>query len=354
MLQHAASGKLPEEVLSQGGIAPLLWDGQVDQVSWLLKTDPVSADRDRTREALTYTLRLRQLGGSSAFRVEDELLGNFYLVDMGEKTTPKKFLERRPGHAVTFDFQEHQLVAHEGSVPDDQTLLSLVAGPFGNPIVLKFRDRLSSWGIYHDVHVDQGAPVRRAAIARHETRVAADGQNLIPVLHTLYSGEREFKKDIDAAMRAAFGEDFEELSFPPAADQQVQLRLRWKSLRTPQPAADLSDGTVRFLLLIAILANPNPVGIIAIDEPETGLHPSMLPIVAEFAREAAARSQVIFSTHSPQLLDAFGTDAPTTTVAQWVDGATRLARIDGQELSRWLQDYSLGALFRSEELEGMV
>ncbi len=69
-------------------------------------------------------------------------------------------------------------------------------------------------------------------------------------------------------MRAAFGDDFEDLAFPPAADQRVQLRLRWRSLKSPQSAADLSDGTMRFLLLLAILANPEPEPLIAIDAPD--------------------------------------------------------------------------------------
>jgi predicted ATPase len=134
----------------------------------------------------------------------------------------------------------------------------------------------------------------------------------------------------------------------------VQLRVRWKSLRSEQSAADLSDGTIRFLLLLAILANPNPPGLIAIDEPETGLHPSMLPLVAEHAAEAAQRTQVILTTHSAQLLDAFTATPPTTTVTRWEDGETRLSVVDGEELARWLDAYTLGALFRSGELEGMA
>lgn len=353
LLQKSAQGELADSVLAQGGIAPLLWDGQEQELGWIVKTDPVGLNLDLERDALTYELLLRQLGTTSAYRVEYELLGNYYRKDRGQKSEPYKFLERRPGHAVTFEPQERALVAHEGSVPDAQSLLSLIAGPFGNPIVLAFRDRLASWGIYHDLHVDQDAPVRQPAVARLEKRVAANGQNLIPVLHTLYSTSRDFKNDVDMAMRTAFGDDFEDLTFPPAADQRVQMRLRWRSLKSAQSAADLSDGTLRFLLLLAILANPEPESLIAIDEPEIGLHPGMLPIVAEFAREAARKTQVILTTHSPQFLDAFREEPPTTTVAHWIDGETRLSMVDGQELARWLEAYSLGALFRSGELEAM-
>lgn len=105
-------------------------------------------------------------------------------------------------------------------------------------------------------------------------------------------------------MKAAYGDDFEELVFPPAADQRIQLRVRWKSLKREQTAADLSDGTLRFLFLLTVLASPSPAALVAIDEPETGLHPAMLPIVAEYAVDASSRTQVILTTHSPQLLDA--------------------------------------------------
>ncbi len=353
-LKYGASGELSQSVLKQGGIAPLLWDGIAKDLVWVLKTDPVADQRDQRRDALTYELRLQRLGNTSSYRVQHEMLSKYYLVDVGKEDEPFKFLERDERHAVTFDVEQRRLSAHEGSVPDDQSLLALVAGPFGNPVILSFRERLASWSIYHDVHVDQQATIRQAAVARLEKRISADGQNLIPVLHTLYTGDREFKKSVDSAMRAAFSEDFEEIIFPPAADQRVQLRVRWRSLKTEQSAPDLSDGTVRFLLLLAIFLSPQPGDLIAVDEPEVGLHPSMFPIIAELAAEASERTQVVLTTHSPQFLDAFQSTVPTTTVAQWVQGETQLSVIDGEELKRWLKEYSLGALFRSGELEGLV
>src|SRR5262249_39136088 len=151
------------------------------------------------------------------------------------------------------------------------------------------------------------------------------------------------------AMHAAFGEDFEELVFPPAdaADQRIQLRLRWKSLSREQSAADLSDGTLRFLFLLTVLSSPDPAPLIAIDEPETGLHPSMLPIVPEYATDAARRTQVMLTSHSPAFLDAFGNSRPTTTVVKWNEGETELKTVSGDELKDWLEEYSLGALHKS-------
>ena len=80
----------------------------------------------------------------------------------------------------------------------------------------------------------------------------------------------------------------------------------------------------------------------------------MLPIVAEYAIDASQRSQVILTTHSPQFLDAFTDTIPTTTVAKWSEGETSLEVLGGQDLDYWLREYTLGALFKSGELEAMA
>ncbi len=340
LLQRAAEGDLPKVILHQGGIAPLLWDGKVKHLSWKVET--------ANQGSLTYELQLQRIGNTSSYRVQDEAL-------YGRQGRSNSFLERQPGTAPTGRFQDKNAVIMDRILPDDQTLLSSVGyGPIGAPASEVFSQYLRSWNIYHDLRVDQEAPVRQATVARVEKRLDPDGQNLVPLLYTLYSEDLAFRNALDTGMKAAFGNDFEELTFPPAADQRVQLRLRWKSLKSAQSAADLSDGTLRFLMLLSILANPDPGSLIAIDEPEVGLHPSMLPVIAEYAAEAAERTQVIFTTHSPQFLDSFRDVVPTTTVAQWVDGETKLSVLDGEELARWLKEYSLGALFRSGELEGMA
>lgn len=344
LLQRSATGHLPGDIVRLGGIAPLQWDGQSEPIEWTIKTDPLESTRDNVKDALTYELRLRQLGKTNAYRIEHELLANYHLQDVGKRLTPMKFLERDARHAVTFDVKSKKLVTPEGAVSEDQPLLSIIGGPSpGNPIVAAFRERVAAWGIYHDLHVDQSAPIRQAAVTKTERRVAADGQNLISVLHTLYTdpSSRDFKDGVDEALRAAFGPDYDGLSFPPAADHRVQLRLAWRSLRTAQSAAELSDGTIRFLLLLAVLANPGPDSLVAIDEPETGLHPGMLPVVAELARQASLRCQVIFTTHSPQFLEGFRDQAPTTTIAQWREGETTLTTLDPGELAKWRKAYSL-------------
>jgi predicted ATPase len=356
LLAASAQGSLGKLVQSCGGMEPLVWDGFAVGIGFKVKCSPVDRLRDEVKDALTYQLRLDRLGTSGEYRIGYELLGKYQLVDQNPLQQPFKFLERSGLSARIFNEQQKGLAAPEENVPLLETLLSLAADPFTqNRHLPPFRAQMAGWSVYHDFHTNREAAIRQPAVTRHETRVQPDGQNLISVLHTLYTNNREFKKETNAAMQAAFGDDFEELEFPPAsADQRIQLRARWKSLSRGQPAADLSDGMLRFLFLLTVLSSPDPAPLIAIDEPETGLHPSMLPIVAEYAVDASRRTQVILTTHSPQFLDAFGTTVPTTTVLKWTEGETQLKTIGGEELAVWLKEYSLGALHKSGELEALA
>ena len=335
-----------------GGMDPIVWDGRAPSISFTIKTDPVGQNNGPEH----YELELTRLGSGSSYRISRELLANYRRKIAGEKQDPFKFLQRDERSAVVFDESEHSFVAAPEWVSEEESLLSLAAGPFtNNRLIPPFQKLLASITVYHDLHVNRDAPIRQSVVTRAERTVDSDGQNLVSVLHTLYSSDREFKNNINGAMRAAFGNDFEELVFTPdAADQRIQLRIRWKTLKRDSPAADLSDGTLRFLMLLAVLASPSPARVIAVDEPETGLHPSMLPIVAEYAVDASKRSQIILTTHSPQFLDAFGDVVPTTTVAKWSDGETTLDVVTGADLEYWLKEYTLGALFKSGELEAMA
>lgn len=356
MLSAAAKGRLARYIQTAGGIKPLLWDGQTDHISCRLETsfsETAAEEAGICGDSMIYEALFRQIGSGSDYRVENELLSAADC-DNNNGNELHSYLQRKKQEGFIYDSNQKELIMPADAILDDELLLAVAASPFaGSKQISYFQKQLASWMIYHDMIVHQDAKIRQPVISRYETRVAPDGQNLISVLHTLYAGSREFKQSIDSAIRAAFGNDFEELIFPPAADQRVQLRIRWSSLKHEQTATDLSDGTLYFLLLMTILNNPNQPALIAIDEPETGLHPSMLPIIAEHAVEAAQRTQVVFTTHSSQFLDAFYNTKPVTTVASWSNGQTRFKVLDGEELDYWLQSYSLGSLFTSGELEDM-
>src|SRR3954471_3401725 len=338
LLQEAALGKLSQGINRRGGMGPLPWDGQEGSFSWHLTVEQPK------KPPLTYSLMVAQIGRTNNYSIDAEVL----------EQDNKIYMDRTGRHARILDPRGRSITPDLDSSSDSQVLLSLITGPLGSQAVNDFQKRLESWEIYQDLRVDQESLIRQPNVTSFEKRLSPNGQNLVPVLHTRYSEDREFKRSLDMVMRAAFGEDYEEIVIAPASDQRVQLRLRWKSLNASISAANLSDGTLRFIMLATVLSNPEPGEIIAIDEPETGLHPRMFPIIAELAMDAAQRSQVILTTHSPEFLDAFRTEAPTTTVAELVDGETHLSVVDPEELARWLKEYSLGSIFSSGELEAIA
>jgi predicted ATPase len=219
-----------------------------------------------------------------------------------------------------------------------------------DPVIRETAKYIANWGVYPEFHTGRDSASRQSKPLRHETRVEWDGQNIMQVLHTLYENYPEFRNDVDGAMSVALSEEFRELLFPPVQDGLFQLRMKLRGLARQLSAADLSDGTIRFLYLLAILANPEPPPLIAIDEPETGLHPVMQHIVAEFAVDAASRTQVVLTTHSPEFLDCFGDTVPTTTVVEWQEGqGTTLRNLSGEALTEWVKHFSLGEILRTGE-----
>jgi predicted ATPase len=118
------------------------------------------------------------------------------------------------------------------------------------------------------------------------------------------------------------------------------------------PAYRLSDGTLRWLALLTILLNPTPSPVTCIEEPELGLHPDMIPTLADLLRDASSRTQLILTTHSQALVECFSDDPESVCVCEKVDGATQIRRLDKERLSSWLEDYSLGQLWAKGEIGG--
>jgi predicted ATPase len=150
-------------------------------------------------------------------------------------------------------------------------------------------------------------------------------------------------------MRAVFP-DFSKFDLPLVAGGQASIALRLKDLPKSIPALFMSDGQLRFLGLIMLLLLPNPPNLILIDEPEIGMHPKMIDIFAEVVHETAKRTQVIISTHSPQLIDSIAPE--DLLVVEREDGATTINRVDLARLTRWLERYKPGYLWTHSTLIG--
>jgi len=118
-------------------------------------------------------------------------------------------------------------------------------------------------------------------------------------------------------------------------------------------AIRMSDGTLKFLSLLAALFNPNPPPLICIEEPDLGLHPDALQLVAEALVEASESTQLVVTTHSEALVDAL-TDRPESVLVceRDFDNGTQMNRLSKADLKEWLDRYSLGQLWRKGEIGG--
>lgn len=118
------------------------------------------------------------------------------------------------------------------------------------------------------------------------------------------------------------------------------------------PATRLSDGTLRYLCLLAILCDPTPPPLICIEEPELGLHPDILPKLAELLIQASNRTQLIVTTHSEILVDALNEHPEFVVVCEKHNGQTEMNRLNKKELAEWLEDYRLGQLWTMGQIGG--
>jgi predicted ATPase len=132
----------------------------------------------------------------------------------------------------------------------------------------------------------------------------------------------------------------------------IQLALHHAGLREAVSATRLSDGTIRYLCLLAILCHPEPPPLVCLEEPELGLHPDLIVELADLLIEASHRMQLIVTTHSDILVDALTKVPEAVVVCEKENGSTRVTRLNRDELSTWLKDYGLGQLWRSGEIGG--
>jgi len=175
-----------------------------------------------------------------------------------------------------------------------------------------------------------------------------DASNLGLVLSRMWK-QGNLKRSLMANIRHLYGGIRDLAVILQAGRVQVCLEESFHGL---VPATRLSDGTLRWISLLAILLDPQPPPLVCIEEPELGLHPDLLPKLADLLREASQRMQLVITTHSDVLVDAL-TDTPESViVCEKENGATTMRRLDRKDLSKWLEKYSLGQLWRSGQVGG--
>ena len=296
---------------------------------------------------------------------------------------PFKFLEATPHQRYIFDKKRDQLIPFDEAQPlsavvrdadsaaapprsrqidaqqEAALLLSQIRFINEFPIPSWGRILLANMAFYPGFDVTRSSPLRtKAAEIKPDTALSSNGDNLGTVLHEIltrydYRSAAEELRDFLRVAYPAFEEIHCDTTYgtPP----QVLVRVRERGMSRSMELWELSDGMLRFLCLATALLNPQPRPLVAIDEPELGLHPGLLPIVAEMIKTAAERTQVLVTTHSPDLLNCFdiadvAVMARNTDEAKvaWHRPANRETLV---QMLKDVADGTLGDLHRSGELE---
>lgn len=215
------------------------------------------------------------------------------------------------------------------------------------------RNRLGRWRLYHVHDTSSSSPLRKTAKLNDNAYLRPDGSNLPAFLYLL---QQKYPNEYSLIRRTIqrvtpFFDDFD-LRPDPLNEESIRLAWRHKNSDQYFGASSLSDGTIRFIALATLFLQPEILrpSIILVDEPELGLHPSAITMLASLVKQASVKTQVILSTQSPLLLDHFQPE--DVLVANRVDGSTQFTRLDPEKLAGWLEDYSLGQLWEKNEFGG--
>jgi predicted ATPase len=205
------------------------------------------------------------------------------------------------------------------------------ADPRGTPELLMLRETMRGWRFYDQLRTDAGAPARQPQIGTHTPVLGHDGADLAAAIQTIAEiGDRE-------AMDEAVAD-----AFPGAAvavrnnDGWFEVEMWQHGLLRPLRAAELSDGTLRYLLWVAALLTPRPPGLLVLNEPETSLHPDLLPALGRLIGHAAERAQVVIVSHAEGLVDSLQRQPECHAIPlHKIFGETRIAGDANDDRPAW-------------------
>jgi predicted ATPase len=336
LLSASAEGKLAATLGSMGGLASVSTRERSRSISFELgATVPNDAP-------LEYELELK--GANTGYSISRERLTQSR---PGYKD-PFKHLDSAGGDIKYYEVEGGGLVRPDWEHSPLETSLSQVPRMFRDPEEL--RRLLASATKYHVLDVGPRAPVKTPQQMKPAVLPGADGEDLVPYLYYLRESEPDRYEAVEDTLKAAFP-DFDSLGFPPVAAGMLSMTWKDRSFDKPFYAHELSEGTLRFLWLVALLQSPGLSTVTMIDEPEVSLHPEQMSILAEVMREASARTQLVVATHSDRLVRFL---RPEEVVVMDVkeDGSATAGWADSMNLDAWLEDYGLDEVWRMGRMGG--
>ena len=217
----------------------------------------------------------------------------------------------------------------------------------------RVREHLLQWRVYHFHDTSASSPIKKTVAVDDNRHLRQDGSNLAAFLYYL---REKHGRSYDMIRRtvqlvAPFFDDF---ILEPRRLEEDTIILRWKHRGSDDDffAASLSDGSLRFIALATLLLQPKELrpSVIIVDEPELGLHPAAITIIASLIKQVSTETQIIVASQSPIFLDYFEPD--DLLVTERMKGATQITRLIPAKYKNWLEDYSLGQLWEKNKLGG--
>ena len=350
-LLQAAPLRLDAPIREGGGVRDWLWKGAERIPTATLEAlvrdnDNPSAER---KIPLRYHLAFTELG--NRFEITDEGIENAepYPGEQ-EPLFYYRYENNRPvlNARDPEDEKRRTRTLRREDIDPSRSILAQRQDPDIYPEITSLAEKFRNIRIYRDWSLGRFAPPRLPQPADLPNgRLEENGRNLGLVLNRLRR-DNCAKNTLLQMFRAIYSEadDFDVM----IEGGTVQVFVR--EGRFNIPATRLSDGTLRYLCLLAILCDPSPPPLICIDEPEIGLHPDLINHVADALRLAAEKTQLVVTTHSTDLVDAFTKTPEVILVCEKSDSHTSLRRLDPAHLRPWLEQYSLGNLWTSGEIGG--
>ena len=346
----ATPNDLQRAILSGGGIRDWLWKGGDDSPTATI--DVTVPNLVPQNVPIRYTLSFTEV--SARFFLVDETIESerptapdaikpfiFYRYQNGSPVI--NVVERTPD-----DRYERRLTRDDVVV--DQSILSQRKDPLVYPEITHVGRLFGGIAPYRYLQLSRNAQARGPQPTDGPQDILMpDGSNLALVLSDLMNHPSS-KAEILERMKQ-FYPSFRDLTTPVNAGT-VRIFFHEDGLNQAVPASRLSDGSMRYLCLLAVLCHPTPPPIVCIEEPELGLHPDAIPDVAELLKRAASRCQLFVTTHSDALIDALSDVPEAVVVCEKVNGSTQLRRLDADSLKPWLEDYSLGELWNRGKIGG--
>ena len=267
-------------------------------------------------------------------------------------TVDERFLINEERKYVTTSWRSYGSSSDESRLYDERNEKSM-NGEW-NDVGHFVYQSISDWMVYHFHDTSSLAPMRRSEIIEDHHTLRGDAANIAPFLLNLKSNEsynKNYTEIVDAIRFVTpFFDDFRLDVQKLGEAKKTKLSWTQKGSDFPMQPYHLSDGSIRFICLATALLQPYPPSTIIIDEPELGLHPEAISILAELIQVASNRTQVIVATQSPALVDQFAIQ--DIIVVNREDGASTFKRLKEENFSEWLKNYSVGELWTKNVIVG--